>query len=395
MSSTSRTTTRTQKWVEFDVSEVFSAPRISSVAQELGLTPGYSLDICYVDRVSGRKWDLREKSAQSTLWSLLGIRRSRLLVVSPPCRTCSILLNLRKSTLSPQEKAEGKMLLDIGVKACSIQMRLGGFFVFEHPVGAKSWEENGLKELMAADGVYTCELDQCMYGLMSCGDQGWGPARKATRIVTNMRCATELLATRCDGEHMHVHLRQGRAKAAERYPRGLCKAILQALILEQAAIHNQLCSTSIADLGEPDLVSEDWWCANQVADNTGDMLDPIKVKAAREKELAKFKERGVYEAILREDAMALEDVKVINTRWVQVVKGDAVRCRVVAKEFAHGDPRDDLFAGTPPLFAARALVSRTASKQTSEGPEVDGARRWLLSYPPKTREANVARGSGC
>ena len=53
--------------------------------------------------------------------------------------------------------------------------------------------------------------------------------------------------------------------------------------------------------------------------------------------------------------------KFVKTRWVQTAKGDEVRCRFVAQEFAKGDPREDLFAGTPPLFAARLLVSRTAS----------------------------------
>ena len=55
--------------------------------------------------------------------------------------------------------------------------------------------------------------------------------------------------------------------------------------------------------------------------------------------------------------------KFVKTRWVQTVKGDDVRCRLVAQEFAHGDPREDLFAGTPPLFAARLLVSRTATRR--------------------------------
>ena len=61
--------------------------------------------------------------------------------------------------------------------------------------------------------------------------------------------------------------------------------------------------------------------------------------------------------------------KFVKTRWDQTVKGDDVRCRLVAKEFAKGDPREDLFAGTPPLFAAKMVVSRTASSP---------GRRWTL-----------------
>ncbi len=43
--------------------------------------------------------------------------------------------------------------------------------------------------------------------------------------------------------------------------------------------------------------------------------------------------------------------------------GDLVRSRFVAQEFASGDPREDLFAGTPPLFASRLVVSTTASRR--------------------------------
>ena len=63
----------------------------------------------------------------------------------------------------------------------------------------------------------------------------------------------------------------------------------------------------------------------------------------------------------REDAMQDCTVKFVKTRWVQTAKGDEVRCMFVAQEFAKGDPREDLFAGTPPLFAARLLLSRTVS----------------------------------
>ena len=56
---------------------------------------------------------------------------------------------------------------------------------------------------------------------------------------------------------------------------------------------------------------------------------------------------------------------MIRTRWVETVKGDEVRCRFVAREFAKGDPRDDLFASTPPLFLAKLLVSLAATLRPS------------------------------
>ena len=45
-----------------------------------------------------------------------------------------------------------------------------------------------------------------------------------------------------------------------------------------------------------------------------------------------------------------------------VKKGDKVRCRLVAQEFAGSDKREDLYAGTPPLSATRYLLSDSVSR---------------------------------
>ena len=109
-------------------------------------------------------------------------------------------------------------------------------------------------------------------------------------------------------------------------------------------------------------VSLPWAMEDQWDEITGKELDKEKVFKGRVKELAKFAERRVYVHHPRDQAMLDEGGKFVRTRWVQTVKGDEVRCRLVAQEFAHGDPREDLFAGTPPLFAARLLVSQAASR---------------------------------
>ena len=41
-----------------------------------------------------------------------------------------------------------------------------------------------------------------------------------------------------------------------------------------------------------------------------------------------------------------------------------VRCRLVAQEFAKGEDRDNLFAGTPPLFVMKMLLSDMAIHQS-------------------------------
>ena len=49
---------------------------------------------------------------------------------------------------------------------------------------------------------------------------------------------------------------------------------------------------------------------------------------------------------------------VIRSRWVKTKEGDEVRCRFVAQEFTARNPRNDLFAGTPPLYFASDVHGR-------------------------------------
>ena len=92
----------------------------------------------------------------------------------------------------------------------------------------------------------------------------------------------------------------------------------------------------------------------------GSVLDLVKTRQGIDREMEKLQAREVYKAVDRAEAMQDPEGKFIKTRWVKTNKGKEVRCRFVAQEIAAGDPRSDLFAGTPPLFAARLLVSLAA-----------------------------------
>ena len=111
------------------------------------------------------------------------------------------------------------------------------------------------------------------------------------------------------------------------------------------------------DLHEP----EDECHANHWHELTGCPLDPHLVMRGGERELKKLEERAVCERVPRAVAMQDPEGKFVRTRWVEVQKGEEVRCRCDAQEFSAGEPRTDLFAGTPPLFANRLLVSMAAT----------------------------------
>ena len=391
---------------EFDISELFSPPRVSIVAEEAGLRGGYCLDKTCVDHVTGKSWDLNRQRDQAQLWGLLRRRPTRLLIASPPCTTFSSLQRLRKTAMPEAERLEGLELLKVAVKACQMQAKSGNLFLLEHPAGASSWKVDCLMDLSNMNGVQSLVLDQCMYGLVSADREGSAPARKSTRILTNMLGAERFLTSRCDHGHRHVELLNNRAKAAQEYPRELCQAFVNTFKFhseiwdahmlevnekqdEMEEINGVSCEWLGHDLDEcgelwgdlPELLvaegelrepevppgddlheAQGPWCDyNFVDENTGRKLDPLLVKKGDDRELAKLRGREVYDYAPRGEAKL---GKLIKTRWARSEKGAEVRSRFVAQEFAHGDPRDDLFASTPPLFAARLVVSLAATRRT-------------------------------
>ena len=68
----------------FDVSELFSAPRMCPVAAQQGF------DIAHTDRVTGKSWDLADSREQIRLWS------QKLLIVSPPATKFSSVQHSRR-----------------------------------------------------------------------------------------------------------------------------------------------------------------------------------------------------------------------------------------------------------------------------------------------------------
>ena len=101
-------------------------------------------------------------------------------------------------------------------------------------------------------------------------------------------------------------------------------------------------------------------------DNSGEPLDPKLVAMACQDEMKRFAHMQVYQHVPREEAHG----KIVKVRWVHTNKGTqeepVIKCRLVAMEFASGEHRDDLFAGTPPLFAIKILLSLVASSQKND-----------------------------
>ena len=106
-------------------------------------------------------------------------------------------------------------------------------------------------------------------------------------------------------------------------------------------------------------------------DKTGKVLDPRKVRAAREEDIKEL-ERRVFEYVDVEECWRVKGKPPVPVRWVDVDKGfGVVRGRLVAKDFkpksSVGD-RDDLFAAMPPLEAVKLLVAQGAAEASGSAP---------------------------
>ena len=127
-------------------------------------------------------------------------------------------------------------------------------------------------------------------------------------------------------------------------------------------------------------INDHYLYENKWDETTGKHLDPKLVMAGRTKELTRCAERAVWDAMPRDEAMKLKDVKYVKTRWVETMKDGEVRSRFVAQEFAAGDPRTDLFAGTPhctlPGWSCHLLPRADRGRDTPK-------YRFVLSWVPE------------
>ena len=373
------------------ISEIFSPPRVAAQAQLVGMRPGFSVDL-ETKRADGEYWDLSKDRHVEDLMNLIDTEKPEFLGGSPPCGPFSNLQNLvdARNNVEPKlrEKRlkEGKKHLRTAVKGYRKQLEEGRYFLHEHPKGAKSWEEKCIKDLAADERVYTVEGPMCRWQMESSDLYGKGLVYKMTRWMTNSRRLAEVLEGVCSNSgnrtwHRHVNLINGRARAAQIYPPKLVKAILVAMRrqLEDDGEFNQ--TLNAVEAGPvPDAVpvideeeekfnqlpeaSEEW--EGPIIDaNTGAVLDPKKVKEARDEELAWVHKQQIYKKVPISECE--QEGKVpITMKWIDRNKGDLerpnYRSRLVCREVkrargAEYIPEHASFSAMPPLEALKLLLS--------------------------------------
>ena len=205
-----------------DVAEVFSMPRVVPEAAKRGLKGTKSYDF-------GAGWNFLNASHRKQCIEEIKQSSPRVLLVSPPCAMYSAWqrLNAVRCGGSERRRVEAHTLLLFGIQLCELQQEMGNYFIFEHPLGARSWHVPAWRKLCHADNVNDVHVDQCMYGLRDpCNHKLY---RKPTKLRTN--CPhVQCMACKCDGSHEHQVVEGqvkvagawvDRSKVAQVYPKAL------------------------------------------------------------------------------------------------------------------------------------------------------------------------------
>ncbi len=337
-------------------------------------------------------------------------QKPTLVIGSPVCTPFSRLQALswgrsRKTDAKLQnDLEEATRHMEFVAELYKMQDDAGRYYLHENPAQATFWQLACIQRVMGLASTKLVEADQCQYGLMNRDPvKGWGPALKPTKFMTNSLMLARELGLRCDRNHEHVHLMSGRAGPAAKYPQQLCEAICRGLAKQKrmdAKGLDPVGELQINAIGEYDpkmkeqFHEEDGvgldagvydgasgeneltkWRAENAEyleaydDVSGAELDPEEVLRARGVEIKFFRDRKVYDKILR--SQVPKGAKVISVRWIDINKGDSVkkdyRSRLVARQMKYGVVKEEWFAGTPPLEAMRLIISVAASKKTRGG----------------------------
>ena len=205
----------------------------------------------------------------------------------------------------PMDKAvalvgEGVEHVEFAMKLMEWQIRRGRLALFEHPKGSRAWQEGAVQRVLQLPGVEIVTGDQCQFGLRVREEEELN--KKPTNFMTNGRKLK--LGKRCTGDHEHQPLLHGRAKAAERYPPGLCQAIVKA---------------ASTDKSQMVLVEED----NMEGIDTEELIDGAQAEEERREGMERLLPAAEAEDELEEGREAEESDPLpcgVNRREKQLIK---------------------------------------------------------------------------
>ena len=317
------------------------------------------------------------------------------IIGSPPCTAFSPLQEISRKKRDPKVMAKqlesAKRHIRFCLEVYAMQIAGKRHFVHEHPERSKAWDMPEVKQFLMRQEVGLTTLHMCAFGMTGRDELGEAPVQKATRVMSSSPEVLKRISRRCANEtceepkrHRHVHLVQGRAKAAQVYPRKFGECVCEGIAAQKRLDSLGLMTRPAMTVGEMNqharlvatvgagecpaatLHENDGNGMVAFDDVSGQALNPALMLAARRDEMKYFRDMGVYEKVDVAESWSETGKAPIAVRWVDINKGDSVnpnyRSRLVAKEFNTG-PCPELYAATPPSECLRLMLSKVAGNE--------------------------------
>ncbi len=166
------------KWqneIQAHINEAYSPPRVTTMAERLGMVPGFALDLTTKDE-KGEPWDFSKPEKRYKAMQWVKQKTALLLIVSPMCGPLSQLQAANYKRMSDEEVkqniSQGMEHLKFAMQLCRIQEMSGLYFLFEHPRGASSWKTKTILDMARRSGTYTVRGDMCQFGMRYMTENG-------------------------------------------------------------------------------------------------------------------------------------------------------------------------------------------------------------------------------
>ena len=364
-----------------NVAESKSSPRATQPKTTTGSKESSIMNTGSVCPVTGICFDFSKLEDRNRAVSRLCSEKPYVLITSPlhPNSSKTVPLNVRSRGTSDREQVTQKARehLEFICKLSMIQHRNKQYFIHEHPDDTHLWHNQCVQEGLSVTQATVTKFDQCWFGSLNADNIGLKRHHGIrSRFVSTMPAIDAVFGGKLRQEgYEHARSSGSEARDAQACSPQLYKTIMSAIELERkwdergikllATVEAEGEIPAIgADIPEEELTNEilEAW-----DDASGEDLDPATVMTARREEIAYYKAMGAFTKVPISQCIARTGRKPIGVRWRDINNGDRynvnVRSRLVAKEF-NNKKCDDLFAGTPPLEAMRAIISMAASGAT-------------------------------
>ena len=380
-----------------NVAESRSFPRATQSKTVARSRESSIMNVASVCPVTGICYDFSKLKDRNRAVSRLCSEKPYVLITSPLHSNSPkpAPLNIRRKGTSDREQVTQKARehLEFICKLIMIQHRNKRYFIHEHPDDTHLWHDQCVQEVLSVTQATVTKFGRCRFGSLNADNIGLKRHHGIrSRFISTMPAIDAVFGGRLRQEgHEHAQSSGSEARDAQACPPRLYKNIVSAIELQRKWDERgiKLLATIEAESEMPargaNIPEEE--STNEILeawdDASGEDLDPATVLAARREEIAYYKAMGAFTKVPISQCIARTGRKPIGVRWRDINKGDRynvnVRSRLVAKEF-NNKKCDDLFAGTPPVEAMRAIISMAASGATSKSlMTVDVSRAYMYA----------------